>query len=82
VPLNSKDIKQKTVYIALYNEIFINGQKEIGDGRKVEFFDRNRAYIGMGYALNNKIRLQAGYMNQTTNNVDKNQLQLSLHQNF
>jgi hypothetical protein len=82
VPLNSKEIKHKTYYIALYNEIFINGQRKIGEGRKVEFFDRNRAYAGIGYAINNKIRVQAGFMNQLTNSWEKGQLQLSLHQNF
>lgn len=82
VPLNSKEMQNKTYYIALYNEVFINGEKEIGHGRTVELFDRNRAYIGLGYALNDKIRVQAGYMNQATNTVSKGQLQFSLHQNF
>lgn len=82
VPLNSKEIQKNTYYLALYNELFINGEKQIGDGRMVEIFDRNRAYIGVGYAINDKIRVQTGYMNQATNTVSKGQLQLSLHQNF
>ena len=82
IPLNSKEIQKNTYYLALYNEVFINGEKEIGNGRTVELFDRNRAYIGLGYAINDKIRVQAGFMNQATNTLSKGQLQLSLHQNF
>ena len=82
IPLNSKEIAKNTYYIALYNELFLNGEKEIGDGKMVELFDRNRAYMGLGYAINEKIRMQAGYMNQATNTVSKGQLQFSLHQNF
>ena len=32
----------KTIYLALYNEIFINGQRDIGNDATVEIFDRNR----------------------------------------
>lgn len=82
VPLNSKEMKANTYYIAIYNELFINGEREIGNGRKVEFFDRNRTYLGVGYIINGKTKVQVGWMKQTTNAVDKGQLQLSLHQNF
>ena len=82
IPLNQKELKPKAVYVALYNELFINGGTDIGDGREVELFDRNRTYLGLGYVLNSKIRFQLGWMNQKTNNWGKGQLQLSMHHNF
>jgi hypothetical protein len=82
VPLNKKDLTKDAIYLALYNELFINGEKNIGNNRTVAFFDRNRFYIGMGYSLTNKLRAQAGFMNQTTDAFGKNQFQLSLHHTF
>lgn len=82
IPLNTTELRRKTVYLALYNEIFINGQQEIGDGRSVDFFDRNRTYLGMGYGLRDNLRTQIGWMKQTTANWSKGQLQFSLHHNW
>ncbi|NNF86617.1 MAG: DUF2490 domain-containing protein [Winogradskyella sp.] len=79
IPLNTTVLEEKAIYIALYNELFVNGQKDIGDGREVEYFDRNRTYLGVGYALTNKIRFQLGWMNQKTNGAGKGQLQFSMH---
>ena len=69
-------------YFAFYNEIFINGQRDIGNGRTVEVFDRNRFYVAIGHSLGDKLRIQSGYVHQYTNNVEKGQIQLSLHQSF
>ena len=69
-------------YGASYNEIFVNGERDIGDGRAVQYFDRNRTYLALGYGLTPKLRVQAGWMRQTTVDWAKNQLQLSLHQNW
>lgn len=82
IPFNSRELKKKTYYAALYNEVFINGEKNIGNGRTVELFDRNRAYIGLGYVINDKLKIQAGYMEQSTNSISKGQLQLQLNQSF
>jgi hypothetical protein len=79
IPLNHDSMKKGTVYLAVYDEVFINGQRDVGDGLRVEYFDRNRLYGALGYALGEQLRVQAGYMRQTTNSVDKGQLQLSLH---
>jgi len=70
------------VYVALYNELFINGQRDIGDGRVVEIFDRNRMYLGMGYMLNPNMKFQLAWMNQITDTQNKGQLQLSMHHKF
>lgn len=82
VLLNKDAMEKKTVYLALYNELFINGQRDIGDGREVEVFDRNRTYLGIGYGLRDNLRIQAGWMQQTTDNWSKGQTQLSLHHSF
>lgn len=82
VPLNSTKLVKNTVYLTLYNEIFINGQKDIGENRSVELFDRNRTYLGMGYGIKDNLRTQVGWMKQTTNNWAKGQLQFSLHHSF
>ena len=82
VALNKVVMEQKTLYFALYNELFINGQRNIGMGNNVEIFDRNRFYTALGYFLSNGFKIQLGVMRQTTDNWSRNQLQLSFHQNF
>lgn len=82
IPLNQPDLNKNSIYLAFYNEIFINGQKSIGNGREVAVFDRNRLYGALGYALRDNLKLQFGYMEQSLNNYTKGQLQLSLHHNF
>ena len=79
-PLNTATMDKKTIYLAFYNEIFINGQRNIGDGNSVELFDRNRLYLALGYIVKKGTKIQLGILNQTTDNWSKNQLQLSLHQ--
>lgn len=80
IALNKKEMEQKTIYLALYNELFINGQKAVGNGQTVELYDRNRLYTALGYILKKGLKVQLGMMNQTTNSWSKNQLQVSLHQ--
>lgn len=82
IPLNKTEIVEGAVYLALYNEIFINGQKNIGDGKSVDLFDRNRTYAGLGYAIKNQLKVQLGYMYQITDPWEKGQLQFSLHHKF
>ena len=82
IPLNKTGMEKKTLYLALYNELFINGQRQIGNNNTVEIFDRNRFYFSLGYIIKKGFKIQLGAMNQTTNNWSKNQLQVSLHQVF
>lgn len=82
IALNRTELSKGTVYLALYNEVFINGQRSIGDDRSVELFDRNRFYSALGYVIRQGLNVQAGIMTQTTDNWSKRQLQLSLHHNF
>lgn len=82
IPLNKTGMDEETLYFAFYNELFINGQRNIGNGKSVEIFDRNRLYTALGFVIRKGFKIQLGIMNQTTDNWKKNQLQLSLHQKF
>ena len=82
VPINNKSLAKNTVYLALYNELFINGERGIGDGRSVQIFDRNRFYAALGYVINPKLKVQLGMMRQTTDTWAKTQAQVSLHHSF
>ena len=80
-PFNRRDLKKGALYLAFYNELFVNGQRGISDSRSVELFDRNRTYFGLGYSITDGLRAQLGWMRQLTDNWGKNQLQFSvLHQ--
>jgi len=82
VPFNQPDLSKGAIYLAFYNELFINGQRAIGDSRTVEIFDRNRTYGALGYSLTSSLRTQVGLMRQVTDSSAKNQLQFSLHHTF
>ncbi|MEM6878515.1 MAG: DUF2490 domain-containing protein [Bacteroidota bacterium] len=82
IPFNKTDLSKGAIYLALYNELFINGQRDIGNGRSVEIFDRNRTYLGLGHSLSDRLRVQLGWMNQTTDAWAKGQAQFSAHHTF
>lgn len=82
IPFKGTTLDKGTPYFAFYNEIFINGGRKIGERRSVQFFDRNRTYLGLGYALTKNMRFQLGWMEQTTVNWQKGQLQFSVHHTF
>lgn len=80
IALNKPAMDKNTIYLALYNEHFVNGQRNIGNGNSVEIFDRNRFYTGIGYMIKKGVKVQLGFMNQSTDSWSKNQLQFSFHQ--
>lgn len=59
VPLIGKELKAKTPFFALQDEVFINYGKEI----VYNYFDQNRFFIGGGYYFTNDLQIQIGYMN-------------------
>lgn len=61
LPLRGKEIKDKTPYLALYDEILIGFGKNV----KANVFDQNRVGILLGYKFNNRLRIEGGYLNQT-----------------
>lgn len=82
IALNQAEMKKGTFYLALYNELFINTDKNIGAGRTVEIFDRNRLYGALGYHVLDHLKVQVGYMYQSNDVYGKGQLQLSVHHSF
>ncbi len=59
-PLKGKEIKDKTAYIAFYDEIFIGFGKNVN----TNIFDQNRMGILLGYRFNRNVRIEGGYINQ------------------
>ena len=60
-PLAGKTIKDKTPYLAAYDELFIGFGKNVA----ANVFDQNRIGILFGYRFNKLLRIEAGYLNQT-----------------
>jgi hypothetical protein len=60
VPLKGKEVKDRTPYMALYDEVFI------GFGRNVNanVFDQNRFGLLFGYRFSKQFRLEGGYLSQ------------------
>lgn len=81
-PLNQATLGRGAVYLALANELFINGERGIGGGRAVDWFDRNRASAGLGYSVSDTSRVQLSYMHQQLDEIGKGQLQLNWIQTF
>lgn len=73
-PLYNKNVAKNRTYLSAYNELFmnLNGVQ----------FDRNRLYGGLGYGLNESLRIETGYMIQAQKNITRGQLQLILYNNF
>lgn len=61
IPLKGDAVKDKTPYVAMYDEIFIGFGKNVNEN----IFDQNRIGILLGYKFDKSIRLEAGYLNQT-----------------
>lgn len=61
IPLKGKSIENKTPYLAMYDEIFLG----FGGNVNENVFDQNRFGFLLGYKLNNSVRIEAGYLNQT-----------------
>lgn len=59
-PLKGRELKDKTPYFAVYDEIFIGFGKNVNSN----IFDQNRVGVLLGYRFNKFIRIEAGYLNQ------------------
>lgn len=73
-PFKKSSFNKNTTYLSAYNELFfnLNGVQ----------FDRNRLYAGIGYGLNESIRVETGYMIQAQKNITRGQLQFILINNL
>ena len=56
LPLNNKEIKSKTWYTSLFNEIFVTNEGP--------YFEQNRIFLGAGYQFNNRVTVLAGLLNR------------------
>ncbi|MEJ2113748.1 MAG: DUF2490 domain-containing protein [Flavobacteriaceae bacterium] len=72
VPLSKKETNK--YYFSAYNEIFLNCKSSV--------FDRNRLYAGIGYKINNNLKLEAGYMNQFFETSSRDQFNIITLLNF
>jgi len=72
VPFSKSDTNK--YYLSAYNEIFLNSKSSI--------FDRNRLYAGIGYKINNNLKLEAGYMNQFFETSSRDQFNIITFFNF
>ncbi len=73
IPINNPTLIKDTWYANFYNEIFINAKKDA--------FDRNRLYGAIGYVINENIRVEGGFMNQTVIGKSRNQFQIGIYLN-
>ncbi len=74
IPLNSLEIKKNTLYLSVYNELFLNTASEL--------IDRNRLYGGIGYKINDTLKLELGYMNQFFETSSRDQINTIMYINF
>ena len=74
IPLNNLQLDDRTWYLSIYNEVFLNTQNDL--------FDRDRLYGGLGYKINHGLRLEMGYMNQFFQNGGRDQINIMAFVNF
>jgi hypothetical protein len=56
VPINHKEIKSKTWYTSLFNEMFVTNE--------APYFEQNRIFLGIGYQFNPHITVLGGMLNR------------------
>lgn len=74
LPLNNKELVNKTYYLSAYNELFITPEEDP--------FDRNRLYGGVGFKLNKTFKFEIGYLNQFLQNGSRDQINIITFVNF
>lgn len=74
VAINHKEMSKNTFYFSAYNEVFINA--------KNNYFDRNRLFLGLGFKFSDRLRIEAGSMNQLITTSSRNQFNLIAFVNF
>lgn len=75
ISINQKELVDNTLYISLYNELFLRTTEQ-------SVFDRNRLYGGIGYKINKNIRFELGYMNQFLSIGERDQFNIFAYVNF
>ena len=75
IALSNKELIDKTIYLSLYNELFISASQE-------NAFDRNRIYGALGFNFNSKYKIEIGVLDQVFQNTHRTQVQLTFFSNF
>lgn len=60
VPLSRKEMADNTLFLAVYDEPFI----QFGKGIAKNILDQNRLYGALGWRFNKNVNVQIGYLNQ------------------
>ncbi len=60
IPIGAREISPGKYYVSFFDEVMIAFGKEV----RFNVFNQNRAYMGFGYCLPGRGRLEMGYMNQ------------------
>jgi hypothetical protein len=60
IPLSRKEMADNTLFLALYDEVFIG----FGKGIAKNIVDQNRLYGAIGWRFNKNFNVQLGYLNQ------------------
>lgn len=74
LPINHKEMIDKTCYISTYNEMFL--------GNTGSKFDQNWLYGGLGFKINSKVNIELGYMNQFFTSKNRDQLNIITNVSF
>ncbi len=59
VPLSKKEMTKNTLFLALYDEVFLG----FGDGIGLNILDQNRLCAALGWKFSNNLNVQLGYLN-------------------
>lgn len=84
IPCVAKETFNRGLFMAAQNEIFLN----LGNKEKLNhsLFDQNRAYLALGYRLNEKADVEGGYLLQYIKgadyNVRNNVVQIAIYTRF
>ncbi|MBK6777099.1 MAG: DUF2490 domain-containing protein [Flavobacteriales bacterium] len=60
VPLSRKELLNNTLFLAVYDEVFIQFGQHVG----ANVLDQNRLYAALGWRFNTNVNVQLGYLNQ------------------
>lgn len=60
VPISRKEMKDNTLFLSFYDELFVGFGKGIGKN----ILDQNRLYGALGWRFNSQLNIQLGYLNQ------------------
>lgn len=71
IPINKATMEAKTLYFSAYNEVFFNLQDKA--------FGVNRIYGALGYQFHKNLKVEMGFMNQSTAEKGRNQIQIGIY---